>query len=313
MPARIQESWPLPFLSRTLTAQYERPGRRRNRCRWRRWCRPRGAVVMVVITTRGAGCRGSDLADADDAAGNVQVRVIEIHARVDDRHVHIHPQSVGTVDADLRIIQGSDSPDAGGHALGTGLNGGAGFHVFHPGVLLDNLRGLHRHGDGKPFEGVTVEKAHLPSGQTGHLLGVGGRRLFLVVEGDDQSHLFNGGGHGCRSVSLRQGQHGHLGVTALFIASPLLIRCSDTPEQLSSYQSKFSITKPGLLPPGVFCSATCCHPGPPNRQPLPVLGWRGTRPVCRPVAHGPCRGQPVSPCLQMCKQGGQTVRREDGV
>jgi len=116
-----------------------------------------GAVVMIIVTARIAS-RPENTDGAVHTAGHIQLRMLEVDAGVDDRHVHIHAIIVAAVDINLRVGIGKDALDAGGHGLGADAALHVFDHICHARVVLQRFQAPGWHDRRHAFQGMLVNE-----------------------------------------------------------------------------------------------------------------------------------------------------------
>jgi hypothetical protein len=73
-----------------------------------------GAVIVVVIAAVNTFGPEYIARGTVDATHYVKVRVLKIHASVNDRHIHINPEIIGAVNSQVCIGIGENALDARG-------------------------------------------------------------------------------------------------------------------------------------------------------------------------------------------------------
>jgi len=119
------------------------------------------AVVMVVVAARRAAFLERTTPAAVHPTGYIQVWMLEIHSRVDYRHVHIHAVIIAGVDIEIRIGVPKYALDAGGYSLCVNGAQHVFYHVYHAWVFFQGCQPACGNSGGHPSKCILVGETHL--------------------------------------------------------------------------------------------------------------------------------------------------------
>ena len=141
-----------------------------------------GAVASAAVV--GGKWPTAAFQGAVNTARHIQIRVLEIDARIQNGHIYIYPL-INAVELEVCVAGGKHALNPSGCLLGSDLHGQVRFHKGDTGIVAQPCRGRSRKFNRESLQRVLVDKTNLPPCALGQFVRHGSGVSHIPMENNN--------------------------------------------------------------------------------------------------------------------------------